>query len=66
MDENVLTIISDKERAAQIVATITELVKPILALLNEAARSDLEVQFNIGLDMYGRSQLNQLRVLKRL
>jgi hypothetical protein len=66
MTDNIITLTTDKERAAELTAETTKLLKPVLELMNFATRDSYEIQFNIGLDIYGRYSLQTLRVVKRL
>lgn len=56
---------SEKERAAEITGTVGQLIRPVLDLMDQAAREGFKVQWQIGLDMYGRHQLVDLHLIKR-
>lgn len=56
---------TEKERAAEITAMVAGLMRPMLDLMDQAAREGFKVQWQMGLDMYGRHQLIDLHLIKR-
>jgi hypothetical protein len=57
---------SDAEKAQDYRARIRAALDPVVAILNEARRDGLVVGFNIGLNQFGLSVLNQVDISKPL
>ncbi len=56
---------TEQERAGELKALVSEEMRAVLDLMDQAAREGFKVQWNIGLDMYGRHQLVDLHLIKR-
>ena len=63
---NIVSSKSDKELAAEYRTALEEKIKPVLALLDAAARDGLTIHFGVGPDAFNRQCITQLVVTRVL
>lgn len=64
-DADVIQLETEAVRAERFKAEMAIALKPALALIDEAKRHGLLIEFHIGLDAYGRAIVGSCGVVKR-
>ena len=60
-----VTLETEKDRAERYKTAIVGALRPALDLIDEAKRHGLLIEFQLGLDPYGRAVVNNCAVVKR-
>ena len=60
------TAVTDAQRAADYRARIQANLEAVCEVFNEARAHNITIGFNIGLDAYGRSRVDQINISKIL
>ena len=65
MVAEVVHLESEPARAERYTAQMTEALKPVLALMDDAKQHGLLIEFQLGMDAYGRAVIASSAVVKR-
>jgi hypothetical protein len=64
-EAEIIPLETEKQKAERYKIEVAEALRPVLALMDEAKKDGLLIEFQLGIDSYGRAAVSNAAVVKR-